>query len=321
MTTAAAEPQTSRSRKHGILEALWPYPNISSWRLGSWFWGQGDTKSRAGFKDLVNNVLLAEDFNLDDIQDIPWDKINDLLAQISPTAPEGEGWVETSVDIEVPTGVKKKAGEQAQNRPRAAKTFTVPGLWYRSIPALISSIFSGDTASESFHFNPFKQFWENTQGRVERVRDELFNSDAWLRTHEEIEALPREEGDTLPRAIAALMFWSDATHLAQFGTAKLWPIYLFFGNQSKWIRCKPTAHAAHHVAYLPTLPDSIIEFIRTHVSAGAADALKTHCRRELFHAALKVLLDEDFLEAWKHGIIVDCLDGIRRRLFPRIFTW
>ncbi|KIJ22617.1 hypothetical protein M422DRAFT_196960 [Sphaerobolus stellatus SS14] len=235
MATAAVNSQPLKAGKDGILDAIWPYPNISSWRLGSWFWGQGDTKSLAGFRDLVNNVLLAKDFKLEDIQNVAWDKINDLLAQISPNAPEGEGWVETSVDIEVPTGIKKKAGEQPQNNHQAAKSFSVPGLWHHSIPALISSVFSGDTAAESFHFNPFKQFWKTSQGWLEHVRDELFNSDAWLRAHEEVEALPREEGDTLPRCIAALMFWSDATHLAQFGQAKLWPIYLFFGNQSKWI--------------------------------------------------------------------------------------
>ncbi|KIJ32462.1 hypothetical protein M422DRAFT_265630 [Sphaerobolus stellatus SS14] len=275
MATAAVNSQPPKAVKDGMLDAIWPYPNISSWRLGSWFWGQGDTKSLTGFRDLVNNVLLAKDFKLKDIQNVAWDKINDLLAQISPNAPEGEGWVETSVDIEVPTGIKKKAGEQPQNNHRAAKFFSVPGLWHRSIPALISSVFSGDMAAESFHFNPFKQFWKTSQGWLERVRDELFNSDAWF-------------------SLNVL---------------------------SKWIQCKPTAHAAHHVAYLPTLPDSIIEFICAHVGARTADSIKTNCRRELFHAALNILFDEKFLEAWKYGIVVDCLDGIKRRVFPRIFTW
>ncbi|KIJ32717.1 hypothetical protein M422DRAFT_265475 [Sphaerobolus stellatus SS14] len=141
MATAAVNSQPLKAGKDGMLDAIWPYPNISSWRLG------------------INNVLLAKDFKLEDIQNVAWDKINDLLAQISPNAPEGEGWVETSVDIELPTGIKKKAGERPQNNHRAANFFSVPGLWHRSIPALISSVFSGDTAAEIFHFNPFKQFW------------------------------------------------------------------------------------------------------------------------------------------------------------------
>jgi hypothetical protein len=49
------------------------------------------------------------------------------------------------------------------------------------------------------------------------------------------------------------MFWSDLTHLANFGTAKLWPIYMLFGNLSKYIRVKPNAGAEHHVAYIPSV--------------------------------------------------------------------
>jgi hypothetical protein len=32
-------------------------------------------------------------------------------------------------------------------------------------------------------------------------------------------------------------------------------------------------------------------------------------------------LDEDFLNAYRHGIIVKCTDGVLRRVFPRIFTY
>lgn len=39
------------------------------------------------------------------------------------------------------------------------------------------------------------------------------------------------------------------------------------------------------------------------------------------HGALRLLLDDEFVEAYKHGIVVDCADGLRRRLFPRIFTY
>ena len=34
-----------------------------------------------------------------------------------------------------------------------------------------------------------------------------------------------------------LMFWSDAMHLMAFGTAKMWLIYMLFGNLSKYIQC------------------------------------------------------------------------------------
>lgn len=35
-----------------------------------------------------------------------------------------------------------------------------------------------------------------------------------------------------------------------------------------------------------------------------------------------VLLDDpEFQHAYKNGIVVECIDGIVRRLFPRIFTY
>lgn len=47
----------------------------------------------------------------------------------------------------------------------------------------------------------------------------------------------------------------------------------------------------------------------------------THCQRELLHAQWKVILDDQFLEAYKHGIVIRCSDGVARRFYPRIFTY
>ncbi|KAG2745118.1 hypothetical protein P692DRAFT_201655771, partial [Suillus brevipes Sb2] len=46
-----------------------------------------------------------------------------------------------------------------------------------------------------------------------------------------------------------------------------------------------------------------------------------HCRRELFHSCWDILLDPEFLHAYRHGIVLQCPDGIYRRIFPRIFTY
>ena len=46
-----------------------------------------------------------------------------------------------------------------------------------------------------------------------------------------------------------------------------------------------------------------------------------YCAREFFHAQWSVLLDDEFLEAWKHGIVITCCDGITRRFYPRIFSY
>jgi hypothetical protein len=47
----------------------------------------------------------------------------------------------------------------------------------------------------------------------------------------------------------------------------------------------------------------------------------THCRREVMHAQWKILLDDEFIEAYSHGIVIECCDGIKRRFYPRIFTY
>lgn len=50
-------------------------------------------------------------------------------------------------------------------------------------------------------------------------------------------------------------------------------------------------------------------------------SLHAHCRRELFHSCWGILLDEDFISAYQHGIVLKCADGVMRRVFPRIFTY
>ena len=70
------------------------------------------------------------------------------------------------------------------------------------------------------------------------------------------------------------------------------------------------------------MPDEIQEVIQRALNKAPSRALLTHCRRELFHAAQTVLLnDPEFQHAYKNGIVVKCIDGIVRRLFPRIFTY
>jgi hypothetical protein len=41
----------------------------------------------------------------------------------------------------------------------------------------------------------------------------------------------------------------------------------------------------------------------------------------MFHAQWKILLDDEFLAAYERGILIQCQDGITRRLYPRIFTY
>ena len=58
-----------------------------------------------------------------------------------------------------------------------------------------------------------------------------------------------------------------------------------------------------------------------HSGGKPSQALLTHCHRELFHTQWRILLDDEFLEAWEHGIVIVCQDQVKRRMYPRIFTY
>ena len=58
-------------------------------------------------------------------------------------------------------------------------------------------------------------------------------------------------------AILPLLIWTEATLLANFGNAKLWPIYIYFANISKYYRGRPTEFLAQHLAYIPSVRFSL----------------------------------------------------------------
>jgi hypothetical protein len=46
-----------------------------------------------------------------------------------------------------------------------------------------------------------------------------------------------------------------------------------------------------------------------------------HCRHEVIHAQWRIILDDEFIDAYEHGIVVECWDGIIRRFYPRILIY
>lgn len=207
-------------------------------------WSGSKQKSIAEVERLVREVLLH-----------PYFKTSDLPANFSISretakldkqlATEKDGWFEQDVIIDVPDGNP----HSSSNDPPLPQ-FTVHSLHRRSIVEVIKTAWS-EPRSRYFHFTPFKQLWTRLDGVVERLYGELFTTDSWLTAQKALQEMPGEPGCKLERVICSLMFWSDSTHLANFGTASLWPVYLFFGNESKYIRGKPSSGACHHLAYIP----------------------------------------------------------------------
>lgn len=111
----------------------------------------------------------------------------------------------------------------------------------------------------------------------ERLYGEVYVGDAMNREHEEIRETLRKTHkgpEPLPETVvAAILLYSDSTHLAQFGTASLWPAYGWFANWTKYDRGKPSSFAAHHLAYIPSVRHHIklylpTEFISHYVIAA-----------------------------------------------------
>ncbi|KAG6892461.1 hypothetical protein C0992_000423, partial [Termitomyces sp. T32_za158] len=127
--------------------------------------------------------------------------------------------------------------------------------------------------------------------------------------------------DDLETVIVPLMLYSDSTRLASFGTASLWPLYMWFGGLSKYIRSTVNSFSANHLAYFPSLPDLVQDHYKEIFDTIPSKSILTHLKRELMQAAWKVILTDEFKHIYKHGIVLTCGDGIRRRLYPRFFCY
>jgi hypothetical protein len=214
-----------------------------------WYQTISSTKSLGELNHLVN-VLRAPDFDLRHLDNFSavreagrLDFHHDDASSIFSAA---DGWIETSVSIPVPI-------EKRVNMPRMTEAtvprFEVHGLFYRRITEVVKAALKESDASQ-YHLAPFREFWQaSPDDPVERLYSELYTSDVLIEAHESVQnSAPNCQ---LEKVVIPLMLWSDSTQLASFGTASLWPIYLFFGNLSKYVRAKPSSFSAHHIAYIP----------------------------------------------------------------------
>jgi len=254
----------------------WPFRNMSIYRLMEWMITGGNQKSIGEVDRLAKDVLGSKDFRLEDIADFSARAENkrfDLSERHDAGSPfSGDGWTEKDVCIMVPTGQK----DQGFGLP-----FTIPGLQLRSLCNVMKSALA-DITSQRFHLSPFKRFWKSPSGAEVRCYDEAYTSDEWIEAHDDLQRQPNEPGCKLEKVILGLMFWSDSTHLTSFGTAKVWPLYLYFANLSKYVRCKPSSGASHHVAYIPSVSNILFpdEVIQSHYPGFPASGLASRLNFE-----------------------------------------
>jgi hypothetical protein len=292
------------------------YTNETTQLLLEWQNTGSFTKSNEEVTRLVHKVLLHPNFQPEHLLKFNATRENQKADAAEEQLPSRflTSFQCTDVRINVPSGSKLVS-------PR---TFSIPGLYYRQITTLIKESFESPIFSK-FHLSPFKLFRQHANHEhSERVYSEMYDSDVFLEEHDKVQRAPSDDPTCKrEKVVAALMFWSDATHLATFGTAKLWPIYMLFGNLSKYIRCQPNSGATKHVAYIPPFPDALQDELKSFHEkwdTQQKDVL-AHCRRALMHGVWKHLLDDEFLHAYRFGMIVRCYDGIERRVYLRICTY
>ena len=165
-----------------------------------------------------------------------------------PGLEPGDGWKRGKVTIRVPCTSHKQHEDDAPE-------FTVDGIYYWDAVEVIAKELADPDSFENIHIRPFEEWWRPTENSDPvRVYSEVYTSDAMLQHEKELEErLKTTAGPHLETFNIAALLYSDGTNLAQFGHASLWPVYLYIGNASKYIRAQPNSFSAHHIAYLPTV--------------------------------------------------------------------
>lgn len=232
------------------LDNFYPYPNKSSFLLGDWYWCGGVQKSQESFRNLIGIVGDSE-FDPADVRDTNWDKINQHTGKSEFDRLEWEdedaGWLKSPVTISVPF---PRTSQRISDPLPEPQNYTIEQFYHRSFTSVIREKLNNPVHNQSFHYEPYELLWRRSPSQTpNRVHGELYTSGEFLRVHNDLQESPMESGCNLPRVVIALMFWSDSTHLTSFGNAKLWPLYLGFGNESKYQRCKPSLSLLNHVAY------------------------------------------------------------------------
>ena len=246
--TSPIPPSPPSGLKEENRDPPWPFQNMSIWRLMCWVNTGSSSKSEGEVDHLVNNVIDTADFCVDDLRNFNTRHQHHRLDTSNKTTPLEDDFQVTSITIDVP------AGEQDD---QSTHTYSVPGLHSQNLLNVIKAAFQSPL-SRQFHFTLFSLMHRSPiTNEEQRVYGELYNSDEFINEHKRIQNRslppPDDPGCKLEKVIAALMFWSDSTHLTNFGTAALWPIYLFFGNLSKYVRSQPSSGACHHLAYIPSV--------------------------------------------------------------------
>ena len=221
--------------------------------LGWWFGGFGD-----GLESLNRLVecLKSPYFDLSQLKDFNavtavrrFEK-RQGLSKSKPTLVPGDGWKTGSVKIRVPCAKVKQREEEAPE-------FIVDGVLYRDAVEVITKELQDPDSFERIHLKPFEEWWKPSESDDPiRVYSDVYTSDAMLEADQQLQGSQESApsfGPQLETFAVSVGLYTDSTNLTAFSNASMWPMYMFIGNESKYLRSKPSSFSAHHIAYLPTV--------------------------------------------------------------------
>lgn len=242
-----------------------PFKSATAFLLMYWQSTGADSKSNSEMDRLVD-ILLDPRFDRKDLQGFSTEREGKRVDAFAETPLDtnvlfspNDGWIETSAMLRLPCEGRKLKEE-------LAPCLNVSGVFFRK-PLEVLKAALRDPTEQYMHWLPFKEYWKpHKDAAAERVYSELYNSDAFIHEYRRLKdrlagTLGPIPGPHMEAVIVGIMLWSDSTHLASFGTASLWPIYLFVGNLSKYIRSKTSLLVAQHLAYIPKVSLPYITFI------------------------------------------------------------
>ena len=239
-----------------LVETYHPYPNHSSFLLGEWYWNDGVQKSQSNFQNLLKIVGHPE-FRPEDVAGLNWQSIDAQLSgdrRVESLDDEGS-WQDEGVDGDwVETPIKIKVPFHKRMLHPGEKVFDAGNLHHRKLVSVIREKITRSSTHPHLHFEPYGLYWQPKESSEPvRVHGELYTSEAFIEAHHDLQRATREPECDLARVVVGLMFASDGTQLANFSNAKLSPIYLGIGNESKDRRSKPSCQAFEHIAYFETV--------------------------------------------------------------------
>jgi hypothetical protein len=217
--------------------------------LANWYWNSNSHKSFGDFMKLIE-ILKSPQFAAEDVKEANWAKMFKMLGANKQDLDEQADWIDddgwriTPVTLQVPF--------HRQMKNSGVEEYVAGRVYHRDILSVIKERLTDTDNPIPFHLHGHELLWQpDPDSPPIQVQGELYTSDAFREVEQEVQSLNPD--CKLEKVVVALMVWSDATQLTSFGGATLWPCYMAFGNESKYLRSKPSAHLCHHIAYFESV--------------------------------------------------------------------